>query len=70
MRTIINDNIEQLQRKSYKYIPGARIKNDSRPIKKEIPASKLKNGENVAPKKEDKVNSLLPFQKRGQKRCS
>jgi transposase len=56
-----NDNVEQLQRKKYEYILGARIKNESLPIKKEILALKLKNGESVAIKKDEQSKLIITF---------
>jgi transposase len=42
-----HDNVEELCTKSYGYILGARIKNESQPIKEKILALKLKNGEST-----------------------
>jgi len=43
-----HDNVEELCTKGYRYILGARIKNESQPIKEKILALKLKNGESTA----------------------
>ena len=42
-----HDNVEELCAKGYEYILGARIKNESQPIKEKILALKLKNGEST-----------------------
>ena len=42
-----HDNVEELCTKGYEYILGARIKNESQPIKEKILALKLKNGEST-----------------------
>lgn len=44
-------NIEELQTKGYEFILGARIKNESNPIKKKILALELKNGQSALIKK-------------------
>lgn len=46
-------NIEELQDKDYEFILGARIKNESEPIKRKILALDLKNGQSAAIKKGD-----------------
>jgi len=42
-----HDNLEELRSKQYEYILGARIKNESQPIKEKILALQLKNGESI-----------------------
>lgn len=42
-----HDNVEELCTKGYEYILGARIKNESQPIKEKILTLKLNNGESV-----------------------
>jgi transposase len=56
-----NDNIEQLQNKNYEYILGARIKNESQVIKKQILALKLNNGESIAIKKDEQSKLIITF---------
>jgi transposase len=56
-----NDNIEQLQNKQYEYILGARIKNESQALKKEILALKLKNGESIAIKKNEHSKLIISY---------
>lgn len=46
-----NQNIEELKAKNYEFILGARIKNESKPIKEKILSLKLKNGESQTIKK-------------------
>lgn len=48
-----NQNITELQQKNYEFILGARIKNESQPIKKKILALELKNGESTLLKKDN-----------------
>ena len=43
-----NDNITELQNKGYEYIIGARIKNETKSIEKQILSAGLKNGESIA----------------------
>jgi transposase len=53
-----NDNITDLEKGGYKYILGARLKNESDDIKKAILGLNLKNGEStliINPKKEAKI---------------
>ena len=56
-----NDNIEQLQNKQYEYILGARIKNESQSLKKEILGLKLNNGESIAIKKDEQSKLIITF---------
>lgn len=56
-----NDNVEQLQSKKYEYILGARIKNESQQLKKEIQALKLKNGESIVLKKDKQSKLIITF---------
>jgi transposase len=42
-----NENLKELQAKNYKYILGARIKNESQEVKDKILTLKLKNGESI-----------------------
>ncbi|MCH8535735.1 MAG: IS1634 family transposase, partial [Flavobacteriaceae bacterium] len=46
-------NIEELQRKGYEFILGARIKNEKTLVKEKILALKLKNGESTIVEKDD-----------------
>src|SRR5690554_3433011 len=46
-----NKNVMELQEKSYQFILGARIKNESKSIKEKILSLKLKNGESTIIKK-------------------
>ena len=58
------NNIEQLKKENYKFILGARIKNVSNEIKKEIlkKSKELKNGETILVKKDDD-NLVISFSK-------
>ena len=56
-----NDNIEQLQNNQYEYILGARIKNESQALKKEILALQLKNGESIALKKDEQSKLIITY---------
>jgi transposase len=56
-----NNNIEQLQTKQYEYILGARIKNESQSLKKEILALKLNNGESIALKKNEQSQLIITY---------
>jgi transposase len=53
-----NDNITELQRKQYQYILGARIKNETEAMKKQILALKLINGQSAALSK-DELSTLI-----------
>lgn len=48
-----NQNVIELHQKNYEFILGARIKNESQPIKEKILALKLKNGESALLEKDD-----------------
>lgn len=53
-----NDNITELQNKNYEYIIGARIKNETKPIEKQILSAGLKNGESISIIK-DKTSRII-----------
>lgn len=54
-------NIEQLQKGQYEYILGARIKNETKTIKKQILALKLKNGESTLLTKDRNTSLVISF---------
>jgi transposase len=56
-----NDNIAELQNKSYQYIIGARIKNEAWAIKKNILAAPLKNGESIAINKNEESRLIISY---------
>lgn len=56
-----NDNIEDLQKKGYEFILGARVKNENTVIKKKILALQLKNGESETISKDDNLNLLISY---------
>lgn len=56
-----NDNITDLQSKNYQYIIGARIKNESLAIQKNILATALKNGEAVAINKDKNSRIIISY---------
>jgi transposase len=56
-----NDNIEQLQSKGYKYILGARIKNESLFTRKQILSLSLGNGESVAFAKDEQTRIIVSY---------
>lgn len=47
-----NPNIEELQKKGYEFILGARIKNETEQVKKQILALKLENGQSAVIRKD------------------
>ena len=55
------DNIDQLQSKQYEYILGARIKNESQAIKKQILALKLKNGQSTVFNKDEQSKLIISY---------
>jgi transposase len=55
-----NNNIEELLIKEYEFILGARIKNESKPIKEKILSLRLKNGESAVIKK-DKLKLIITY---------
>jgi len=54
-------NIKELQQKSYEFILGARIKNESKDIKEKILALKLKNGESEIIEKENNLRLIISY---------
>ena len=58
---INHQNIEELSRRSYLYILGARIKNESDSIKKEILSQKLKDGQCKVIRKDDKTTLVINY---------
>ena len=56
-----NDNIAELQNKSYQYIIGARIKNEAWAIQKNILAAPLKNGESIAINKNEESRLIISY---------
>lgn len=55
------DNMEELQSKGYQYILGARIKNESEPIKEQILALNLKNGESTVLTKGQQSKLIISY---------
>jgi transposase len=63
-----NDNLKELQEKKYQYILGARIKNESRPVKDKILALSLADAESVTIEKEPGQTLIVSYSaKRAQK---
>jgi transposase len=56
-----NDNITELQDKGYKYIIGARIKNETENIKNQILALTLENGESIAITKDENSSIVISY---------
>lgn len=56
-----NDNILELQSKNYRYIIGARIKNESKIVQKKILDTALKNGESVAIVKDENSRIIISY---------
>jgi hypothetical protein len=63
-----NDNLKELQEEKYQYILGARIKNESRPVKDKILALSLADAESVTIEKEPGQTLIVSYSaKRAQK---
>lgn len=56
-----NDNIAELQRKNYQYIIGARIKNETKLIQKQLLSLHLKNGESAAIQKDETSKIIISY---------
>lgn len=56
-----NDNITELQTKSYQYIIGARIKNETRIIQQQILSNQLKNGESAEVIKNENSKIIISY---------
>jgi hypothetical protein len=56
-----NDNIQDLQQKGYDFILGARIKAESRTVKKKIFSLQLKHGESKIISKNDKMRLIISY---------
>lgn len=56
-----NDNITELQNKHYEYIIGARIKNETKSIEKQILSAGLKNGESIAIVKDENSRIIINY---------
>ncbi len=56
-----NDNIAELQSKNYQYIIGARIKNETRLIQKQLLSLQLKNGESAAVVKDETSRIIISY---------
>lgn len=56
-----NGNIIELQRQHYQYILGARIKNESEVVKKQILALKLTNGQSAALSKDEQSTLIVSY---------
>ena len=55
------DNIKALESKGYEYILGARIKNESDKIKKQIFEHKLSNGQTICINRSEKTRLIVAF---------
>ena len=55
------DNIKALEETGYQYILGARIKNETKEIKKEILKRKLENGKSGSIKKDEKTRIIISY---------
>ncbi len=55
------ENIKALQKGKYKYILGARIKNETKAVKEKILETKLKNGQVKSIKKDDTTRLLVSY---------
>lgn len=58
---LTNDNITDLEENGYQYILGARIKNESEKIKKQITKAELKNGEYEILKKQTGQRLIISY---------
>lgn len=56
-----NDNIIELQNKQYEYIIGARIKNETKSVEKQILSAGLKNGESIAIIKNENSRIIISY---------
>lgn len=56
-----NDNITELQNKHYQYIIGARIKNETKSIEKQILSAGLKNGESIIIVKNENSRIIISY---------
>ena len=56
-----NDNITELQNKHYQYIIGARIKNETKSIEKQILSAGLKNGESITIVKDENSRIIISY---------
>jgi transposase len=56
-----NDNITELQSKNYQYIIGARIKNETKLIQKQLLSLHLKNGESAAIVKDENSKIIISY---------
>ena len=56
-----NDNIQELESKKYEYILGARIKNESNIIKKNILSLTLNNGESTIIEKDEHTKIIISY---------
>jgi transposase len=63
-----NDNIQDLQQKGYDFILGARIKAESRTVKKKILSLQLKHGESKIISKSDKIRLIISYSESRAKR--
>ena len=56
-----NDNIQDLQQEGYDFILGARIKAESRTVKKKILSLQLRHGESKIISKSDKIKLIISY---------
>lgn len=65
---LTNDNIKDLESKQYKYIIGARIKNESNNIKKKIEQLNLHDGQIAKINKSEKIRLFISYSERRAKK--
>jgi transposase len=63
-----NDNIKALEDNDYQYILGARIKNETKEIKKEILKRRLENGKFRSIKKDEKTRIIISYSEKRAKK--
>jgi len=56
-----NENLSELQSKNYQYIIGARIKNETQAVQKQILDTPLKNGESAAITKDENSRIIISY---------
>ena len=63
-----NDNIDQLNRKGYEFILGARIRNETKQFKDEILSLGLQNGQSMVIRKDDTQRLVISYSERRAKK--
>ena len=56
-----NDNLSELQLKNYQYIIGARIKNETQAVQKQILSTRLKNGDSTVIIKDEHSRIIISY---------